>query len=54
MTNNPKKLQAIAGFGLELAERVPLEIEPTAENARYLRAKRDKMGHLLHGLPAES
>jgi len=53
MTNNPKKLQAIAGFGLELAERVPLEIQPTKESAGYLRAKRDKLGHLLHGLPAE-
>ncbi len=54
MTNNPKKLQAIAGFGLELAERVPLEIAATEESADYLRAKRDKLGHLLHGLPSEA
>jgi 3,4-dihydroxy 2-butanone 4-phosphate synthase/GTP cyclohydrolase II len=53
MTNNPKKLQALPGFGLEVVERVPLEIEATKESARYLRTKRDKMGHLLDGLPAE-
>ncbi len=50
MTNNPKKLQALPGFGLRIAERVPLEIRPTEESARYLRAKRDKLGHMLEGL----
>jgi 3,4-dihydroxy 2-butanone 4-phosphate synthase/GTP cyclohydrolase II len=50
MTNNPKKLQALAGFGLRVAERVPLEMEPTAENSEYLRAKRDKLGHMLQRL----
>ena len=51
MTNNPKKLQALAGFGLEMGERVPLEIAPTRDSVDYLRTKRDKLGHLLSGLP---
>ncbi len=53
MTNNPKKRQALAGFGLSVEERVPLEIEATKESAAYLRVKRDKLGHLLEHLPAE-
>ncbi len=53
MTNNPKKLQALPGFGLEVTERVALEIEATAESERYLRTKRDKLGHMLEGLPGE-
>ncbi len=47
MTNNPGKYVALAGFGLEIVERVPLEVPPTAETRAYLRAKRDKLGHLL-------
>lgn len=47
MTNNPKKLGSLEGFGLSVAERVPLEIAPTDENTAYLRAKRDRMGHLF-------
>jgi 3,4-dihydroxy 2-butanone 4-phosphate synthase/GTP cyclohydrolase II len=47
MTNNPKKLTSLAGFGLSVVERVPLEIRPTADSEAYLRAKRDKLGHLL-------
>jgi 3,4-dihydroxy 2-butanone 4-phosphate synthase / GTP cyclohydrolase II len=50
MTNNPKKLQALPGFGLSIEERVPLETKPTDENASYLRTKRDRMGHLLGDL----
>ena len=53
MTNNPKKLQSLAGFGLSVAERVPLEVAATRESVDYLRAKRDKLGHLLQHLPAE-
>ena len=53
MTNNPKKLQALAGFGLSLAGRVPLEMEATEESLTYLRTKRDKLGHLLESLPRE-
>ena len=53
MTNNPKKLQALAGFGLSVDSRVPLEVDATRESVDYLRAKRDKLGHLLEHLPAE-
>ncbi len=48
LTNNPKKITGIEGFGLEVVEQVPIETEPTAENARYLATKRDKLGHRLH------
>jgi 3,4-dihydroxy 2-butanone 4-phosphate synthase / GTP cyclohydrolase II len=48
LTNNPKKLTGIAGFGLEVVEQVPIETEPNAENLRYLSAKRQKLGHRLH------
>jgi 3,4-dihydroxy 2-butanone 4-phosphate synthase/GTP cyclohydrolase II len=47
MTNNPKKIVSIGGYGLEVVERVPIEIPPTRENADYLRTKRDKLGHLF-------
>ena len=47
MTNNPKKYTALRGFGLEIVERVPLEIPPTDSNRNYLEAKKLKMGHLL-------
>lgn len=47
LTNNPKKLVALHGYGLEMVERVPIAIPPNPVNARYLRTKRDKMGHLL-------
>jgi 3,4-dihydroxy 2-butanone 4-phosphate synthase/GTP cyclohydrolase II len=47
MTNNPAKYGGLEGFGLEIVERVPLEITPNAENIAYLRAKQEKMGHLL-------
>ncbi|MCE9635907.1 MAG: GTP cyclohydrolase II [Planctomycetes bacterium] len=47
MTNNPKKLSSLSGFGLSIEEQVPLEIEATAESAGYLKTKRDRMGHLL-------
>jgi 3,4-dihydroxy 2-butanone 4-phosphate synthase/GTP cyclohydrolase II len=48
MTNNPKKIVGLEGFGLELVERVPLEIPPLPENARYLKAKRERLGHIFH------
>ena len=47
MTNNPGKYIALRGYGLEIAERIPLEMPPTDSSRDYLRAKRDKMGHLL-------
>lgn len=47
MTNNPRKRVGLAGYGLEIVDRVPLEIEAGEHNARYLRTKRDRMGHEL-------
>ena len=47
MTNNPSKYVAIGGYGLEIVERVPLEIDPTDRSRKYLEAKKNKMGHLL-------
>src|SRR5260221_2877856 len=48
LTNNPKKLTGIDGFGLTVVEQVPIEVPPNDENRRYLAAKRDKLGHRLH------
>ena len=47
MTNNPTKRVGLAGYGLEIVERVPIEIPPNAVNHQYLRTKRDRMGHLI-------
>ena len=47
LTNNPRKLTGLDGYGLTVVEQVPLEVEPTAENARYLAAKREKLGHTI-------
>jgi len=47
MTNNPSKYVALAGYGLEIVERVPLEVPPTEHTRKYLEAKKHKMGHLL-------
>ena len=48
LTNNPKKVVGLKGYGLEITERVPLEMEPTRFNLKYMETKRDKMGHILH------
>jgi 3,4-dihydroxy 2-butanone 4-phosphate synthase/GTP cyclohydrolase II len=50
LTNNPAKYGGLEGFGLEIVERVPLQSLPNPENIRYLRTKRERMGHLLEGL----
>jgi len=50
MTNNPAKYRGLEGFGLRMVERIPLETVPNPENIRYLRAKKERMGHLLEGL----
>ena len=47
LTNNPRKLVAVEGFGLEVTEQVPIRITPNHHNERYLRTKREKLGHLL-------
>jgi 3,4-dihydroxy 2-butanone 4-phosphate synthase/GTP cyclohydrolase II len=47
LTNNPKKIVGLEGYGLEVVERVPIEMPPTRRNRAYLVTKRDKLGHLL-------
>ncbi|MFN3258052.1 MAG: bifunctional 3,4-dihydroxy-2-butanone-4-phosphate synthase/GTP cyclohydrolase II [Ilumatobacter sp.] len=47
LTNNPAKYRGLLGFGVEIVERIQIEIEPTKENAFYLRTKRERMGHDL-------
>jgi 3,4-dihydroxy 2-butanone 4-phosphate synthase/GTP cyclohydrolase II len=49
LTNNPKKEIGLGGYGLRIVERVPIEIPPGEDNERYLRTKKEKMGHLLDG-----
>jgi len=48
LTNNPKKISGLEGFGLTVVEQVPIEMPPNAENRRYLATKRAKLGHRLH------
>ncbi len=48
MTNNPKKIIGLEGYGLEVTERVSIEVPPKKENINYLKTKRQKMGHLLN------
>ena len=50
MTNNMGKYVALEGYGLEIVERVPIELPPQAENREYLRTKKLKMGHLLESV----
>jgi 3,4-dihydroxy 2-butanone 4-phosphate synthase/GTP cyclohydrolase II len=50
ITNNPRKVVGIEGYGLKVVERVPIEIQPRAANERYLRTKKNKMGHLLQAV----
>jgi 3,4-dihydroxy 2-butanone 4-phosphate synthase/GTP cyclohydrolase II len=47
LTNNPQKRAGLEGYGLEVVERVPIEIAPNSENYRYLKTKRHRLGHLL-------
>ena len=47
LTNNPKKIAGLEGFGLTIKERVPIQITPTQHNAHYMDTKRDKMGHMF-------
>ena len=54
LTNNPKKIVGLEGYGLEVVERVPIETPPSRGNRAYLTTKRDKMGHLLTLAPERS
>src|ERR1700735_2459805 len=47
LTNNPKKVVGLEGYGLDIVEQVPIKIRPNRHNARYLKTKREKLGHLL-------
>ena len=47
MTNNPRKIVGLEGYGLQLVERVPIEIKPKKDNIKYLNTKRQKMGHII-------
>ena len=50
LTNNPRKIVALKGYGLEVSERVPLQVEPNPMNVKYLKAKKQKLGHMLEGI----
>ena len=45
LTNNPKKVAGLEGYGLEIIERLPLSVPPSKSNKRYLRTKKEKLGH---------
>ena len=47
LTNNPKKIIGLEGYGLEISGRIPIEVEPRIENIKFLKTKRDKLGHLI-------
>ena len=50
LTNNPRKIVGLEGYGLQIIDRVPLEMPPRQDNIRYLRAKQEKLGHLMSDL----
>jgi len=54
MTNNPKKIVGLEGYGLQVVDRLPIEIIGDTENKKYLKTKRDKMGHILELYGEES
>ena len=47
LTNNPRKIVGLEGYGLEVTERVSIEVKPSEENIKYLKTKKDKLGHTL-------
>jgi 3,4-dihydroxy 2-butanone 4-phosphate synthase/GTP cyclohydrolase II len=53
LTNNPRKILGLEGYGLKVEERVPLEIPPRDTNIHYLRTKQSKLGHILSNLESK-
>jgi 3,4-dihydroxy 2-butanone 4-phosphate synthase/GTP cyclohydrolase II len=47
LTNNPKKIVGLEGYGLQITQQVPIKIKSNPHNEKYLKTKRDKLGHLL-------
>ena len=47
ITNNPKKRVGLMGYGLEIVDNIPIEIAPNPHNEKYLKTKRDKLGHMI-------
>jgi 3,4-dihydroxy 2-butanone 4-phosphate synthase/GTP cyclohydrolase II len=48
MTNNPRKIAGLNGYGLDVTERVPIQMPAVKDNERYLKTKKSKLGHMLH------
>ena len=48
LTNNPRKIVGLEGYGLKIIKRIPIEIKPNKLNKKYLRTKKLKLGHILH------
>ena len=47
MTNNPRKIKGLEGYGLSVVERVPIQIQENVDNTKYLHTKQEKLGHML-------
>ena len=50
LTNNPRKIVGLEGYGLQVVERVPIEVNPKKDNLKYLRTKKKKLGHMIENI----
>jgi len=50
LTNNPRKIVGLEGYGLQVVERVPIEVNPKKDNLKYLRTKQKKLGHMIKNI----